>query len=202
MFGIDDVIAGGFSAASQHFANQANQRLSREQMQFQERMSSTAHQREVADLRRAGLNPLLSVNAGASSPGGSMAHMEPSVAKGVASAQESRRLRSEIALQDSQATLNRANARVAEANLGPRKAISDVARDASSLYGRLKGGINSARDAVGRYFEREERQSDEERVKRLKATERRARARKASSARSERFREDSSGVFSIPYRRP
>lgn len=51
--------------------NSFNAESAQKQMDFQERMSSTSHQREVADLISAGLNPVLSANNGASTPQGS-----------------------------------------------------------------------------------------------------------------------------------
>lgn len=51
-------------------ANNASKASQKRQMAFQKEMSDTAHQREVKDLRAAGLNPILSANAGASTPGG------------------------------------------------------------------------------------------------------------------------------------
>lgn len=90
-------------------ANAANKLLAEENRAFQERMSSTAYQRQYKDIAAAGLNPALMYKGatGASTPSGSLATMMPGnkgkgVSAGVNSALEKFMKSREIKMMDAQ----------------------------------------------------------------------------------------------------
>lgn len=102
-------IGGIFSALGQSRANKQNIALAREQMAFQERMSSTAYQRAATDLDKAGLNRILALGKPSSSPSGQTANVQnvakdapAATAATVATALQLKRQNAEIALIESQ----------------------------------------------------------------------------------------------------
>lgn len=82
---VNDLIPGLGDARAQERANRENIRQAQINRDFQERMSSTAYQRAMADMKSAGLNPMLAyMQGGASAPSGSQAQVESASKTGLA----------------------------------------------------------------------------------------------------------------------
>lgn len=107
---VPTVVGAGIGLYTARAANANAAKEAQKNRDFQERMSNTAHQREVDDLRAAGLNTMLAVNGGASSPSGSMAQVRDT-GEGV-----SRAIASALAVKQAKANIDLTYAQAASAN--------------------------------------------------------------------------------------
>lgn len=131
-----NILGASEDRKAQEAANQQNIASAREQMDFQEKMANTSYQRAMADMNKAGLNPMLAFSqGGASTPTGAAATVAPaskgtgraiskSIGEGMSAAasigglvNQSTQTQSTVGLQAAQAQQSTASAQQAQANI-------------------------------------------------------------------------------------
>lgn len=100
-------IGGLASIFGQERANRANAKEASKNRKFQQKMSDTSVRRQVADMKAAGLNPILAAGGGASTPSGATARHENVLEKASSSALEIARIKKDLKAVDAATDLQK-----------------------------------------------------------------------------------------------
>lgn len=128
--------------------NRQNMDIWRKTQDWQEYMSNTAYQRAVADMKKAGINPMLLVSkgfTGATTPGGMTgAPMQNTLGQGVSTGLQAASLQAQ--LKKNVADINEVNSRTALnfATIANTAATTAKARALQPLYDLAKVGTEAA----------------------------------------------------------
>lgn len=133
-------VAGGMHG------NQQARGESQRSRQWQERMANTAHRRQVADMRAAGLNPILSATQGgaAGGSGGMAAQQNPVPADFVNSAKTAALLNAQIKEAEGRASVQDYEGKVADLKSKGLDAVEELIDQLTSNNANPSSGSGSA----------------------------------------------------------